>query len=541
MRTTPIPVTRTTRPQSHRLLTSFEPGLSVPLLYVPLLREDSAVGAFRAAFEMKETVEVLMNSVKARILTYFVPRTAFDRFSGMDSINKSYAGLPLVEGGTVTPWFETMTAPAHGANAIFKKMGIHARPGTTINTDVIEAYNQIWNFRAKNRSPDITPRTRLDATLAPAFWAHQSMAHVVPNFDAALIDGEVALNVVNSKMPVKGLAMNNAGTAAGSLGSMKESGSTTTQTYANSWKVVEGSGLAGGTQLYVQQGATAGYPDIWAELQDNGITVSLSNIDMAKKTRAFAELRKQFNGHTDDYIIDHLMSGLSVPDQAWEQPMLLGDQMVDFGMSKRYATDGSNLTESVVNGMTFIEQRIRVPRCPMGGIVMMIAEVTPEQLWERQKDPYLHSVSVGTLPDFLRDELDPEKVVVVKNEEVDLDHDTPNDVFGYAPLNHEWTKSIPRIGGKFYRPAVDAGFDEDRQRIWAVETQNPVLSEDFYLCTTMHQKPFVQTTGDNFEVLVRGDLAIQGLTVFGGALIESTDDYEKVTEKQPTERLADQV
>ena len=536
MRTTPIPVQRTTRPQAHRLLTSFEPGLSVPLLYVPLLREDSAVGAFRAAFEMKETVEVLMNSVKARILTYFVPKTAFDRFSGMDQINRSYAGLPPVEGADPVPWFETMAAPAHGANAILKKMGIHARPGTTINTDVIEAYNQIWNFRAKNRSPDITLRDRLDSTLAPAFWPHQNMAHIVPNFDAALIDGEVALNVVNSKMPVKGIGKADANFSLTNHTGRESGGASVV--YPKSTPI-DGSS-AGNFTFYVKEGVT-GFPDIWAELQDNGITVSLSNIEMAKKTRAFAELRKQFNGHTDDFIIDMLMSGLTVPDQAWEQPMLLGDQMVDFGMSKRYATDADNLTESVVNGMTFIEQRVRIPRCPMSGIMMMIAEVTPEQLWERQKDPYLHAVNVGQLPDFLRDELDPEKVVVVKNEEVDLDHDTPDDVFGYAPLNHEWTKSIPRIGGKFYRPAVDAAFDEDRQRIWAVETQNPVLSEDFYLCTTMHQKPFVQTTGDNFEVLVRGDVAIQGLTVFGGALIESTDDYDKVSERAPTERLADQA
>ena len=160
-----------------------------------------------------------------------------------------------------------------------------------------------------------------------------------------------------------------------------------------------------------------------------------------------------------------------------------------------------NLTESVVNGGTIIEQRFSCPRVPMGGVIMMVVEVSPEQLFERQKDPYLHATTVDELPQFLRDTLDPEKVVVVKNEEIDLDHDTPNDTFGYAPPNHQWTRSIPQIGGKFYRPAVDAAFDEDRQRIWAVETQSPVLSQDFYLCTTMHQKPFVLTTGDNFESL----------------------------------------
>lgn len=538
MKTTPIPVQRTTRPSSHRVLTSFEPGFMVPVLAIPLLREDSvASAAFRIAFEMKETVEVLMNAVNARVLTYLVPKTAFDRFDGMDSINKSYEGIPNVEGGDVIPWFEpwNVTSENIAWSDIMKKMGKHARLGQTINTEYIEAYNQIWNFRAKNRSPDIALRGRLDHTLAPAFWLHQTFSHIVPDFDQAIIDGEVALNVVNSKMPVKGFGkVNGAFSGPGAFPVRESDGSTVDYSVAS---LVEGGNA--NTQFLVKGQTISGsvYPDVWAELQDNGITVSLSNIDMARKTQAFAALRRQYNGHSDEYIIDLLMDGISIPDQAWKQPILLADTSTVFGMSKRYATDAANLTESVVNGATIVEQRFSVPRCPMGGVIMMVVEVSPEQLFERQQDPYLHCTDVADLPQFLRDTLDPEKVVVVKNEEIDNDHDTPNGTFGYAPLNHQWMRNMPQIGGKFYRPQVDAGFDEDRQRIWAVETQNPVLSEDFYLCTTMHQKPFVQTTGDNFEVLVRGEAAIRGNTVFGGLLVEATRDYAEVVEEQPNERI----
>lgn len=536
-KTTPIPVQRTTRPSSHRVLTSFEPGYMIPVLAVPLLREDSVAGAmYKLVFEMKETVEVLMNGVNARVMTYLVPRTAFARFDGLDSINKSYAGLPPMEDADVVPWFEQMDAPAHGANAILRKMGKHARPGTKINTDYIEAYNLIWNFRAKNRSPDITLRDRLDATLAKAFWTHETFAHIVPDFDQAIIDGEVPLNLANGLLPVSGIA-----TVDGTVGYKQAS------TGNDRGKLV--AGPVNMSSLFMQTGSGVGddinsvvtgnvtFDEVFAELADNGITVSLSNIELARKTQAFANLRRQYGGHSDEYIIDLLMEGITVPEQAWNQPILLADQSTVFGMSKRYATDAVNLTESVVNGITAMEQRFSCPRVPMGGVIMMVVEVAPEQLFERQKDPYMHALSVENLPNFLADTLDPEKVVIVKNEDVDLDHDQPDDTFGYAPLNHEWARSVPAIGGKFYRPAVDAPFDEDRQRIWAVETANPVLSEDFYLCTTMHQKPFVLTTGDNFELLVRGDAMIRGNTVFGGVLIEATDDYAKVMEKAPTDRI----
>jgi hypothetical protein len=543
LKTSPIPVERTTRAQQHRVLTSMPAGKMVPLAAIPLLREDSVSRAnFSIGFEMMETVEILMNSVNVRVMAYLVPKLALERFDGLDSLNKSYEGLPPYEGGTVVPWFEMATAPAHGANKVLTYMGKHFRSGTQINTEYTEAYNAIWNYRAKNRSPDIAMRTLTDGTLAPAFWLHQNFAHIVPDFDQAIIDGEVALNVVNAKMPVKGLGiLSQAGVNPGNLANVRESGETATKSYATGYYgrgVTPSIAAEGNIAVQMTTGLqSTAYPDVWAELQQNGITVSLSNIDMARKTQAFAALRRQYNGHSDEYIIDLLMDGITIPEQVWKNPVLIYDGQTVFGATKRYASDGDNLTQSVVNGMASLNFSFTVPRCPTGGVVMIVAEAMPEQLFERQQDPYLHAGTVDDLPQFLRDTLDPEKVQIVKNEEVDLDHDTPTHTFGYAPLNHQWVRNIPQIGGKFYRPAVDAAFDEDRQRIWAVETQNPVLSADFYLCTTMHMKPFSVTTGDAFEALLRGETMIRGNTVFGGPLIEATNDYAEIVEEQPSDRI----
>lgn len=531
MRTTPVPVQRTTRTHDLRVLTSLPAGKMVPLAAIPLLREDSVTRAsMRVDFEMAETVEILMNAINVNVKAYLVPHLAFDRFTGMDDLNRSYEGVPPREGEDVIPFFEEIDAPEHGENEILTYLGKHFRAGTKINSAYIEAYNQIWNFRAKNRSPDITLRTRLDGSLAPAFWAHQGFRHIVPDFDQAVIDGEVALSVANARMPVKGIGV--AGNVAAPAGpsNVKESGAAAAIEYTKRW-------ASDANVFYMRSDVAGAFPDIYAELQDNGITLSLSNIELARRTQAFALLRRQYHGHSDEYIIDLLMDGITVPEQAWRQPILLADRSTVFGMSKRYASDAGNLTESVVNGLTFIDVGFTVPRCPTGGVIMLVAEITPEQLFERQKDPYLHALEVEQLPQFLRDTLDPEKVSVVTNDYVDLDHDTPNATFGYAPLNHEWAHTAPQIGGRFYRPTVDASFDEDRQRIWAVETQNPVLSEDFYLCTTMHQKPFVVTNQDPFEAVVRGGAVIRGNTVFGGLLIEANNDYAEISAEAPVERI----
>jgi hypothetical protein len=524
----PIPTIRSSRMDEARGLTSLPAGKMVPLKAIPLLREDSMQGRYRISFEMHETAEVLLNAVNVRVMAYLVPWLAFDRFEGsMDAFNKSYAGQPSLDGGTVIPFIEKQAFGTHGSKEVYKYLGVHGKPADEVNTMYLEAYNQIWNHRATNRSEDIVPRGRLDSDLADAFWLHQGFKHIVPDFDQAVMEGEVALNVVESKMPVRGVGTtSNVAYASGSR-----------RVYGGQTETADWSNPATAALSFKQDADNIGFPDVYAELQENGITVSLSNIELAKKTQAFAKMREQYAGHSEQWLIDMLMNGLQVPDQALKQPMLLADKTTVFGMQKRYATDGASLTDSVVNGATYVDLALNIPRLATGGVVMIVAEITPEQMFERQKDMFLHADTVEEFPEYMRDFLDPEKVAVVTNDYVDVDHDTPNATFGYAPLNYQWNRAAPNIGGRYYRPEVDAAFDEDRQRIWAVETQNPTLSKDFYLCTTMHTKPFADTVNDPFEAVTRGLAVIHGNTVFGHALREANNNYDAILEHVDQTRI----
>lgn len=528
--TTPLAVPRTVRNHDITVLTSLPAGRMVPVAAIPLLREDSARVRMSMAFQMMETADLLINEINVSVKAYLVPNLAFERFQGMDDLNRAYENKPPRDGLPVIPYIERMAAKAHGADQILKYLGAHAKPGDQINTAYHEAYNAIWNFRAANRSPDITKRQRLLDTLAPAFWHHQRFAHIVPDFDQAVMDGNVALNVVEARMPIKGLGFQ-VGQAHANQQSFQGDGNPVNYPQA----ALFGEGMNPNNRVVAN--LVNNRIDVFAELQQNGITVSLANIELARKTQAFAKLREQYTGHDDDYIIDLLMDGITVPEQAWRQPILLGERDTIFGMQKRYATNGGDLTESVVNGATLVDMNFGVPRCPTGGVIMVVAEVTPGQLFERGRDPYLFASGVDDLPQALRDMLDPEPVEVVRNDYIDIDHDAPAGTFGYAPLNHAWNFKSPSIGGRFYRPEVDAPFDEDRLRIWAVETQNPVLSEDFYIVKNIHTKPFVNPGQDPFELTATGGCAITGLTQFGPVLIESNGNYDQVMEEAPVERI----
>nr|QJB21383.1 MAG: major capsid protein [Microvirus sp.] len=553
----PINTRRSMRRHGVRALTSMPAGRVVPLAAIPLLREDAVrSGRVQFKFEMSETAEILMNAVYVDVKAYLVPWLAFERFGGsMDILNRSYMGQPPMAGESVIPFVEKHALGAHGSKPLYKYMGLHGKSTDQVNTMYAEAYNLIQNFRAGNRSPNIPKRSRLDTSLAPAFWRHENFAHIVPDFDQDVIDGEVALNVVegqlpltgalSGKLPVGGIGIETPGSAGAVPNTRKSDGSAMGP--MTGWYNTSAAHTAG---LSIEQDpARVGYPNIkvdvaganlsavFAEMQENGITISLANIELAKKTQAYARIREQYSEHDEEWIIDMLMSGLSIPDQALKHPLLLAQSTNVFGMNKRYSTDADALDASAVNGMSVAQLNLRVPRLATGGIIMIIAEVVPEQMFERQKDPFFHLPNVAALPDWLRDDLDPEKVVVVKNSYVDTDHATPDGTFGYAPLNHEWSAVRYNIGGKFHRPTTNTTEDEDRQRIWACETVNPTLAADFYLCTNIHQKPFLDTLADPFEAVAVGEFAIEGNTVLGPLLVEANNNYEAVMEIAPTDRI----
>lgn len=528
----PVEVPKTNRTETARGITSLPAGKAVPIFACGLHRMDRIVqGPLRLSFELMETADVLMNAVRVDVKAYVVPMLAFERFNGsLDVLNRSWEGQAPYPAQSVVPFYETIPAPAYKFSDILVYLGMHAKVGSNVNSMFTEAYNEIFNFRLRNRSKALyasAARTRLQQNLAPAFWNHEMFAHIVPDYDSAKVDGHVTLSVVDGKMPVKGLGINSNQPWVTNEAVRQSDGTALSSPTPTRWS----SSLAANLHPMVKENpATPGFPDVYAELTANGVTVSLANIELAKKTQAFARLREQYAGHSDDYIVNMMMDGIEVPDQYLKEPILVGEESTIFGFSKRYATaTKDDLTEHVANGATFIDMNIRCPVLNTGGVLMVIAEITPEQLFERQKNPWLHlDNNKANRPDFVRDFMDPDKVEIVTNDRIDLDHAAPATRFGYEPMNARWNNRIPHIGGKFYRPLANAPFDEDRQRFWASEAVNPTLGPEFYLATSIHTKPFADTVSDVAEVVIQGDLLINGNTQFGPGLIEASDDYAKV-------------
>jgi predicted Rdx family selenoprotein len=550
--TAPIQTQKSTRRDRGRVLTSGDAGKILPLKYIPMLREDAVRrGKVRVNLEMMETAELLMNGIQVNVMAHFVPMLAFDRFSGsMEELNRSYQGQVGI-GGDVVPFFEknkywngTSEATTTGAqwfdttslypdvSAFYRTMGVHTQ-ATDFNTTVVEAYNAIVNHRRKARSASLPLRNAYDHSLAEAFWAMENN-HIVPDFDQKLIDGEVALTGLTFQAPVSGIGFAG-GSGVYTNGTWIADATGATALTDSSWR--KGSASSNADAVYFN--SDNGLPAIFAELSQGGnATMSLADIEQAKKTAAFAKLRSMYDGIDEDYVIDLLMEGIRVPEETMKQPILLARQSTMIGYNQRYATDAANLDTSVTNGYASVDLNIRTPQMNTGGVILITAEIVPEQMWERKKDYFLYNTDADKLPNYLRDVLDPEQVAIVKNDHLDVNHSTPDGTFGYAPLNHEWQRDMVNIGGKYYRPANDA-FDEDRAKIWTVETTDPTLSTDFYLVSNLHKKVFADQVADTFEITCLSDMEISGNTVFGQRLLETdaTSDYEEITSLVNTARI----
>ncbi|AYP28883.1 MAG: putative capsid protein [Microviridae sp.] len=541
LKTQPVSFDRTLRPDSVATVTSGNAGQCIPLAIVPLLREDALeTSRFNARVYMDETADLLLNQVNAVFSAYFVPKLAFPRFNkSMDALNRSYMGQQEID-GSVVQWFRTHSYKGGGTSqrSTYQKMGFHAAPNASVNMDYLEAYQAIFEFRCRQRSEALWASVAGEYSendIVPAFFDNSQMSIVKPSFDTQMLEGEIPLSVTNAQMPVKGLGVNPTDiTYPGSGKPILETGGAEV-TYAD---IHEGNSSLGNTW---RMAAINNAPAIFAELAENGITVSVANIELAKQTQAWARVRNQYSGIDDDDLVDLLMSGVAVPAQYQAQPMLLARQKVPFGMTQRYSSDADNLDVSATRGIAGTTLTLRVPQTNCGGYVVVLAEVVPDQFWERSKDYHFHAINSTRRPDRLLDQLDPQAVEVVENDHADVAHSDPTGIFGYAPLNHEYVRKRYNLGGKFFKDDPNAAWDENRNRIWASEPVDPTLSKEMYLATDLPNDIFLQQTEDNFEFSGVGDFRISGLTYIGPLLREATDDYEQILSRVDLTRIESQT
>lgn len=533
-RQAPIDFPRTVRPDRCRVLADFHAGKVVPVWAAPVFRQDSAAGSLRLHIGMDETVEKLKNGVVATARAWFVPFTASDRFDGIEDFDRAYKGVPDGS-GEIKPLMPQMVF--NSAHEFWSTMGVHFAEGASVNGFYVEAYNLLINAQRQRRSKKLaeTPRNWNDASLATCLWASSSLDHVVPDFDDAMLDAEVPLTVVAGDLPVRGIGIRQSGAAVQADTALMKQATGVNSSFPFG---VHTNRDALADQVVIQSTAS-GLPLVFAEMQENGITVNLANIDMAKKTQAFAKMRAALDVE-DDHLLDLLMQGVAIPDQFHKEPMVIARKQSLLGYHQQFATDQVGLGTSRTTGHTVIDLPIRLPQTNVGGVIIVTVEVVPQMIYERRADPFLTMMGGDDFPNAMRDFLDPQKVEVVKAGDVDVSHTTPDAVFGYAPLNHKHHRDLPRLGGRYYRKSPSEPWNEARNEIWTPDVLDPQFNEDFVLAENLTHDVFdIDIVGafKPFHLQATGGVRFVGLTQSGKGLQEATEDYDQILAQVDHQRL----
>lgn len=545
--TSPVPFNRSTRKDTAVLMTSARAGVVVPIGYVPLFPGDSASGSVGVDVALKEMPKPLLNGVHANFQAWFVPKSADPRFSGRDELMHAFTGESIKSLGsadrTPPPYFQTITGPSRvtfNNSQFVKALGWHGPDSVAINSDLVDAFALIYNFRLAAHSSKLARRKYASediaeaTTLPPAFWPSSRLSRVVADYERALVVGSLDLDVAAGRLPVSGI-----GVAAGVAADFDHASSSHRETTGTkgpdlSGRYRAGESIAGKSIVVVEQGST-GLPAIFAEMGGTTMNISLSDIDKARTTQAFAKLRTAYAGNdatgfdNDDTIVALLMQGIRVPEDQFKRPWLLDSKRVPVGFAERFATDAANLDASVTVGRASARLSLNVPLQDVGGVIVFTVEVLPERVDERMSDEWVHALNPSALPNALRDIQRVEPVDLVLNRRVDAKHAAPAGLYGYEPMNDKWNRDFTRLGGDFYMATPGGGWTENRSTIWQTEIVNPTYSGTHFLAPTdFPHDVFSDQTGDAFEVVCRHAVTISGNTQIGDVLTESGDDYAAV-------------
>jgi hypothetical protein len=536
--TAPVQFAQSTRKEDVVAMSSGRAGKVQPVCYFPLFMGDSCSGKVGVDINLAEMPRPLLNAVTANVQAWFVPKSAHPQYSGRDELIHAYAGTVIKAAGQADrtpPAFFTVLAGAAvttaAASEFFQGLGIHIPTGASINSDLIDAFSVIYNFRLAAHSTKLSTDHRRKfafediaaATALPrAFWPSSRFSGVVSSYERALIVGQLDLDIAAGSIPLSGLApvtgFGTSGVIANAVGSFSTTATTATFTNVNG--------------AFTMGPLAANLTAVTALMTGQTIGTSLADIDKARTTQAFAKLRASYasNGtggfDNDDTLVAMLMQGFSVPSEHFRRPWLLDSKRVPVGFTERFASDGANLDDSVTLGRASVSLSLNVPQQDVGGIVIVTVEVLPERLDERMSDEWLLTTATSGLPNALRDVQRIEPVDIVTNRRVDAKHTTPNGAYGFEPMNDKWNRSFTRLGGKFFQATPGTAFSQQRAAIWQTGMVNPDFAASHFLAPAVFPHDvFSDTLAPAFETVCRHVVAIRGLTQIGDVLAENTTDY----------------
>lgn len=501
-----------TRREGRDLMSRFKAGLLAPTLAQPFLPGEGGTVSFGATYTLDPVAGQVVTPMFAEFDLVFVPVTAIEHLLAPTS---ETADIPEV----VRQKYLT-GADLYGLEnetEISKRLGVVPQKIANVQkvcTISRLAYIAACNYMRKKRYAYALEIVHSSTAIERAILSQTVLDRLKGVLDPAeQANGRVALDIGTMNLPLQGIGYTGTVGAATSLpGVRKPDG--TTETFTGHTPI------PAGVNVKVSGAGATARPDLSVIFNGQATGISLVDLWKAenhdKMIRVFAQVVKD-NPQDGEEAVMRMVHGMTMEPGRHCQTVF--SQKVAFGLDVNGATDGTSLLQDVI--MSKAVQRIGgtviIPRSELGGVLIGIASVKPDETIYMQPHPILSK------PWAIRNNVDDETKldpVPVLMREVDAEVLTANETTTafYTGLN-ELERNYINYGMTRNTNPVDL---EDKTAIWQVKIPASVTPENV-VYPVIDQYPFIDQLAEICRFRMQWQSAIMTPTQFGPTPVEEVD------------------
>lgn len=513
---------RTTRRYGNARVGRFRGGKLAPVLAMAVRPSEGGALSFGIEMELDPIMGRMLTPMYGELTAIFVPVQAIDYLKDPEA---SYAGMTEVVREKLLTGNPLFALEDEGE--ISKRLGINPRSiggVKKVNEAARLAYNAAVNFLRLRKYHKATLLLHSSTAISPALISQT----VLERFNAVLdpddrINGSVELELSGNAV-VKGLGHAGSG-ASGPVSNVRE-GDGSTVNYAQAYQTAL-------TSRAVGTGATS-RPDIVADLDGiMGGGVSLVDFYNAQKKDGLIRTMDQIIRDNPEFgyeMVARWAHGLSV--DAGHIPWVLFERRMEFGKAMARAADTEGVEADIkrTDGVLMISGTVPVPKTELGGIVVFIASLKPDETIASQPDPFL-SEPWG-LDNFVADELalDPQPVTL-RELDSDIAAGQESTVAMYTGKNQlKWLYSSYGLCRQ-----LDPLTVENKTTVWQLEVPLSVTPDTILYPSSLDHYPFADQLAEVVTYKVQGVMTL-GSPMFVGPTpienVEVVDDLDLFDEEE---------
>jgi len=416
---------------SHYKLLTGDMGNLIPLTWYEGLPGDSIQQSTSALIRISPLLAPVMHPVRVRIHHWFVPnRLIWDDFE--DFITGG-------EDGTSVPDHPTISAGTISESGIFDYMGIP--PGTyspvlPVSALPFRAYNMIYNEHYRDQDL-VTPLT-IDTTSGTDTTTDTGVEKVSWEKDYFTTARPWTQKGTEVTIPIGTSAdVTSDGTGAPTfVGSSTSSTGNLLATVSTNNVSLSGSGWSSVDGLQWND------PKLIADLA-NSTGVTINDLRLALSIQRYQEARAKYGSRYVEYL---RYLGVRSSDGRQNLPEYLGGGRQTISFSEVLSTDGSNTGDMKGHGISAMRTNKYRRFIEEHGIIMTLMSVIPKTIYTSSAPrQFFREVK----EDYFQRELQHIGEQEVYNKELQTDHSSPDDIFGYQARYNEYRQHPSTIAGEF--------------------------------------------------------------------------------------------